>query len=249
MSSPTDPPDPVIPLATILKHVLGLDSMRVLIAVIASVTDHYDAMKAAWIRHFRACPQSTDFSADLEFLYGVPGPQNPGEYDTVFPDVRESLVPGILQKTTKAFRESDHDFVVRTNLSSWFHWRGLRDFLRSSPSTDFVAGYSPTKDHLSGCNFIASRDVIEYLGKYEFPGTDFDDLELSRAVRHVPWTWVSRIDLVYASSIEIHGDPRAAFHVRLKHDDRTLDVRLFDALVCAYSEDVSAADLVLAPLL
>lgn len=48
----------------------------------------------------------------------------PREDTLYFPEYTESLIPGILQKTVSAFehvlKTEDFDFVLRTNLSSFY---------------------------------------------------------------------------------------------------------------------------------
>ena len=230
--------------------------MRVYVGVIASGGGAYDAMKAAWLAHVPAPDDGGDFRVDVEFLYGAPAPggESASSRDRSYDDVPESLVPGVLDKTLRAFRDAlaatrdgGYDFFVRTNLSSWYHWAALKTFLESCPSLGLAAGFSPGRDHLSGCNLVVSRDVAEELVRAPYPRRDLDDLETSSVILQtlgIAPRWVSRVDLVYDAAVIVHGRARDAFHVRLKHFDRRADVALVRALVDAYDPGVPTSETV-----
>lgn len=210
--------------------------MRVLFLVIASRGKAYDGMRRAWDVHLRAAPACVD----ARFLYGGGGGGGgPLENDVEYDDIRECLVPGALDKTVRFLSETDlsgYDYVVRTNLSSWFHWGRLLAWLRERPRVGFAAGFSPDRSHLSGCNLTLSRDLAAGLASAPLDRGLVDDLAWS------PWVFseaavverVPRLDLVYDDHAELHGDADAAWHVRLKHADRDLDVALMDFLAREY---------------
>lgn len=217
--------------------------MRVLVLVIASHGEAYDGMRRAWDVHLRAAPACID----ARFLYGSGGS---GVFDTdvVYEDVPECIVPGALDKTVRFLKDlsaEGYDYVVRTNLSSWFHWDRLVAWLRGRPRAGFAAGFSPAdRTHLTGCNLTLSRDLAAGLASAPLDRGLVDDLAWS------PWLFsaaavvecVPRLDLVYDDHVYLHGDVDAAWHVRLKHTDRDLDVALMDFLAREYDpgQDVAA---------
>lgn len=227
--------------------------MRVAVLVIAS--PGYDAFAALWARHAaRAPPEFTVRFLVTREADGVRG-QN-----WVFPDVKESLVPGVLDKTLLAFRralDEDFDVVVRTNMSSFYHWRALRAFLDASPSRGLAAGLAPDRSHLSGCNLVLSRDVVEHVLAHqrELDRAVIDDVALAAVLlRDFDPAWVPRLEFAAVSApmtrsgrcralLRLDGDARHAphvFHVRLKTPGaRDFDVANFRALVDAYDPGLS----------
>lgn len=224
--------------------------MRVLVLIIASHGTEYESLKAEWTAHVDAhCPTGVD----VRFLYGVNDPLMPEDYawsdrDLVYP-VKESTYgavgcrSGVLDKTLLALKNHDgYDYVVRTNLSSWYHFDKLLRFLEAAPRKRFAAGFSPTKDHLSGCNIIVSGDVAADLAAYGAYGRDLDDLEISKALSRmgVSATWVPRIDILNKGGIVPHEEHEQSFHVRLKQPNRADDASCFRALTAVYAPSDTA---------
>lgn len=234
--------------------------MRVLVLVIASRGAPYDAMRRAWARH--APPAGWR----VAWLYGDSA-RSLGDSDSAYPDsarslgdpasepsaqpgdfiasgVRECITPGALDKTVAALRElltDDYDYVLRTNLSSWFHWGVLAEHLAGCPRARYAAGYSPDGSHLSGCGLLMSRDVAARLAKASLDRGLVDDLAWSAwlaRTRDIDIEWTPRIDLVYDDAVLLHPSPAAAagsaWQVRLKHHDRALDAALLEHLVAGY---------------
>jgi hypothetical protein len=206
---------------------------KVVFMVIASDGPHYDAMKEIWIDRWNRRNHHLSDS-ELWFLYGD-GPNNsPCEHDRVYLSVKESLIPGVLDKTMIALREfldtTDADVVVRTNLSSVYLWERTEAFLCRWRGD--VAGLSPDGKHFGGCNFIMSRRAVEWLVRHEnlVDRTKIDDVAMSRAFiengrgllrinDRVPRYDILDGDRGYAS-----GPRDAIFHIRFKQKDRRRDV-------------------------
>jgi hypothetical protein len=85
--------------------------------------------------------------------------------DTLWLKGKESVCPGCLEKTVKAFqyflnRKEEFDYVIRPNLSSFIILPRLKDFLKDKPKTQFYGGY--LVDHfISGACFMISTDLME----------------------------------------------------------------------------------------
>lgn len=219
----------------------GAGTMKVAVLVIASPGAAYARFRELWALHAARAPASMT----VRFLVTEAG----DDMDWAFPGVRESLVPGILDKTLLAFRrcvDEGFDAVVRTNLSSFYHWKALGDFLRGAPERGLAAGLSPDRSHLSGCNLVLSRDVVEHVLAHaaELDRGKIDDLALSALLlRDFRARWVPRLEIVDVSGtrglLSLPGagagaDPEP-FHVRLKNPGRReFDVDNFAALVEVY---------------
>jgi hypothetical protein len=96
------------------------------------------------------------------------------ENEFLYFNAPETGIPGIFEKTVKAvklFSESEEiwgkiDFVIRTNLSSFYIWDRLVEYLHDTPRTGFAGGginATPTPAYISGCGMILSKDVCKLL--------------------------------------------------------------------------------------
>lgn len=233
--------------------------MRVLVLVIASrpaggTAAEYDVpayapMREAWDKHAAQAPEGLD----VRFVYGAGGPAGPRDW--TFEDVPETATPGILDKTVLALERGlrdGYDAFVRTNLSSFYQWRALLDFLRSQPPERLAAGLCPDRSHLSGCNLVMSRDVAQAVvaATTTLDRSKIDDLAISEFLlsRYAP-TWISRLELVFGADrgyVLLHpGDAgEAAFHVRLKNPGkRDTDAVFLRRLVDLYDPALPAETL------
>jgi hypothetical protein len=241
--------------------------LRVAWLAIASGGDGYDVMKAVVHEHLGNVPDALDVSP--QFVYGTRGDDEPvtrreTEHDRVY-DVPESLIPGVLNKTLAALHDLSGaggdsstpppDYVVRTNLSTFFHWDRLAAWLQTAPRRGLAAGYSPDQSHLCGCCMVLSGDVARRLAAYrEFNTSLIDDLAIAEALRYlgVPSVWIPRIDILEYGIVGHGGDlgldPRQAFQVRVKSTtggeaERTArDPRILANLVRAYRNGVRDTD-------
>lgn len=98
------------------------------------------------------------------------------EGNTMYFDVEESGVPGIYEKTVLALMMFQSfpqewtliDYVIRTNLSSFYRWDRLVSYLERHdiPRHGLMGGainMTPEPCYVSGCGMIMSRDVAELL--------------------------------------------------------------------------------------
>jgi len=203
---------------------------RVAFLVIASDGPEYDAMKAVWIERWnRRLPYFPD--SYLWFLYGDDVNNAPSKcHDRTYPTVRESLIPGVLDKTVMALRdclaETDVDVVVRTNLSSVYLWDRAASFLERWRGD--VAGLSPDGGgHVGGCNLIMSRRAVQWLVDHEhlLDRGKLDDIAISRAFIENGFRVdgsVPRCDVLEDGKRFVSG--RRPFHIRFKQWDRKKDV-------------------------
>ena len=74
----------------------------------------------------------------------------------------ESFIPGIYTKTIKAMEYITNtysfDYVIRTNLSTFWNMPNLLTYLSTAPKTSLASSYS-FQGFLSGTTIILSRDV------------------------------------------------------------------------------------------
>lgn len=162
--------------------------MKVLVFAIASRSPVYDCFIRIWKAYMNSRPWITSylvFGGAKEFRV---------EGDEIHMPVTESWKPGILHKTIWAFRwaieqELDFDFVLRTNLSSFWILDKIRPYLETLPKTK--VGLSNHEHPLvqgdvgifNGSGMFFSRDIIEGLAKVEdWRYMEPDDREITRHV-------------------------------------------------------------------
>jgi hypothetical protein len=207
-------------------------------------------MKMQSFAHLRQTPPG--LIVDWKYVYGKDStPPFTTVHDVMY-DVEETLIPGLLKKTMLAFREIEesgkqYDFIIRTNLSTWFHWENLLNLLAEFPATDLVAGYSPDQSHLCGCCIIMSPDVVRHLIAHEssLDQSLLDDMAFSKKFDEMGLfpRWISRIDVldtgIVANGLHFGLRYEDSVQVRIKTasgggQDRRRDVSVMTTLMQSY---------------
>lgn len=95
------------------------------------------------------------------------------EKDEIWSKTEENLIPGILNKTLMSLelllpRLHEFDFVLRTNLSSFFVFPNLLSFLRNVPREKLYCGiphqfYNPPNKWVCGAGIVLSIDLVREL--------------------------------------------------------------------------------------
>jgi hypothetical protein len=123
----------------------------------------------------------------------------------------------------------EFDYILRTNISSYFHIENLKNWLRDKPLKSFYAGV--VGDHsgikfASGAGILLSRDSVEYLvsSKQRLNLRLMDDIAISEMLKGYTLTPAPRIDFSSSSDFDPNFD-RFNFHFRCKnlYGDRTDD--------------------------
>lgn len=223
--------------------------------VIASGGEHYDEMKRAFVKNWESEERKRFFpDSELRFLYGthaspgsgalMPCVHHPGD---TFVSCEENVIPGLLLKTLSVMKLEGvrERWLVRTNLSSFYLWKELREFLDELEKEDVDAtGYSETLDHFSGCCLVLGPRAIEKIISSE--SVDYsveDDVALSRIIlsdESLKTTWSARIDVLGENVVHRRRCEQAlhrAFHFRVKSFDRSFDV----AMLRSFAEDPKRA--------
>lgn len=220
------------------------EEVRVCVLVAASRGAEHDALKRCVCAQLRHAGPGLD--VDLKFVYGDERPDYATDHDVYYDDVPETQIPGVLDKTMRAFRAIDkgkrpYDYVIRTTLSCWFNWDQLRAFLGLAPRRGLAAGYSPDYSHYCGCALVFTPDVVGALVQFDpqLDRTLRDDLALSEAVDRlgVAPCWLPRIDVtpdgVVGHGAELGLEPLHSFVVRVKTGDRARDASIMRRLTDA----------------
>ena len=150
---------------------------KVLILIIASdnfpgvdLVFPYPTLKKIWGSYMHTHP-----NIEAYFIQGDPNLSSPYEIqgDVIWSKTEENLRPGILNKTLLSIqcmlpRINEFDYVLRTNLSSFYVFPRLLHFLQTLPQNGCYSGFKMLcGEHKlffgHGCGFIMSTDVATYL--------------------------------------------------------------------------------------
>ena len=160
----------------------------------------------------------------------------------------ESFIPGIYQKSIKAIEyvsnKYSFDFVIRTNLSTFWNIPNLFNLLDSKPKERFSGGYS-FQGFISGTGIIMSKDVGIIVSSNPNSSYIGDDLAISQTISShgielynvIEYKWgflIPQIDNLPDNCRYLNindNDFSDILNFRIKNADRSLDVNYFKVLL------------------
>ena len=171
---------------------------------------HWKNLENCWEQRIATLPSNIKDEVDFHFCKS-------GE---------ESFVPGIFLKSIEAMKNAqDYEFILRTNLSSFFVFSKLLLLLNALPKEKCFAGVSQNLDFVSGAGMIMSRDVAQlFVENYHICdyNTLPDDVAFGRLsdAFNIPRIHLPRFDIhsyiptsVLASRLSSH------YHLRIKDNN------------------------------
>ncbi len=215
---------------------------KVLILIIAN--DDMPALielQKKWKRYMRSDPKHFE----VYFIRGNPDISTPFEIvgDDLFVKTEENYVPGILNKTILSIeamlpRFKEFDFILRTNLSSFYVFPRLLNFVKTLPKEQCYCGmqlHLPEEwvpqfgmiPFVTGSGFFLSMDLAEMLVRekeviFELNEQLPDDVLIGYFFdrRHIPSMPAGRIDYPTLQDWVNGKDhiPEDAFHFRAKYE-------------------------------
>lgn len=199
-------------------------------------------MEKAWLTNWKRsrCQDLTliflDASPGLEAVACVAHNTLENVYKMFIPD-GDGYIPGILHKTHVALdsivQHCPTSWVFRTNLSSHVVLHELQRFAEKQPADEAVSwGYSPLKNHLSGCGFGMNSAGLAALVQHwsEVDASLIDDVAISHVLfSHTRVIWTGRLDNVWPDGRQLMGQG-PLYHVRVKTLDREHDAALLEEL-------------------
>ena len=169
---------------------------KILCLIIASNTTEYLQFEQQWRKHIDKIKSARQDIAFF-FLYSNTELTEPVMDETtniITIPGKESLVPGIFNKTIHAMTETIHfnyEYLLRTNLSSFFNFQIMIDYLSTQSLKNYTGTFLEISNEqiemtvkgglkirvptifLNGAAFIMSKDVVfETIHKYSCMTTD-----------------------------------------------------------------------------
>lgn len=221
------------------------EKVRTIILIIASKGGIYDKFREIWERYMNSHSEIRAF-----FLYGDTDISSENEINC---NVGETLFPGIILKTINAMKyienRFEYEFVVRTNLSSFYDYTLLEKHIDNLPKVKCYSGY-PAKNYYplvfaTGCGFILSKDVIKLLIENENDlEKTWDDLSFGKFMNshHIPLIEEPLFIISYKGSYDLIdgvfepekdqilkdiSENRDYFHYRVRNDKNRLEIDSF----------------------
>jgi hypothetical protein len=137
---------------------------RAVILVLASNNNQiYKNCRKIWKQYMNVDP-----SIKVFFVYGKIQPNNILEYydpdsDIIFENIEESY-PVLIQKTIEAFKiiktKIEFDFLIRTNLSTFWDFNKLHLHLNDLPVTNCYSGDGPLPNYNAQGYYLSGTDTI-----------------------------------------------------------------------------------------
>lgn len=194
--------------------------MKVLVLIISSNTQSvYNQHKDMWRLYMKLNP-----SFECYFIEYHSGSMELKD-DTFYLPGKESY-EGVITKTLDSFdyfmKKDTYDFIIRTNLSSFWNFHNLENVLKTFPTKGVYSGIRGVHENkipfVSGSGFIMTPDVVELI---------IENRELIEAVNIIDDVDIGYVLVKLGVSIkegertdiptlkEIYVDP-TAYHYRIK---------------------------------
>lgn len=209
---------------------------KILVLIIASDDlPVYKELQTIWKGYMHRDPEHIE----AYFLRADPHLNTPYAIheDVIWSKTEESLAPGVLNKTLLSLeclysRLDEFDYVVRTNLSSFYNFPRLLDYVKTLPAASCYAAFRGNHGGISfggGAGIIFSRDLVkklverkEELLNHYLP----DDVAIGLFMQQED---VQLIDAPRTDFLSLgdwnsfgHAIPHHAFHFRVKNNDPAL---------------------------
>jgi hypothetical protein len=221
-----------------------MTSPKILVLVIYNetaleLTDLYKNLKQQWLRYMNSNPSVKSYficmKQDLEQEHLV-------TEDTVFIRGTESYIPGIHVKSCESIKVllnnsefSEVEYVVRTNISSFWIWDRLIQYLKNIPRTNVISAVIGNHSGIrfpSGSGFIMSRDVALLYSQMATHPTSFylqDDVVLGQIAseNNISIIESPRFDIpegFIPISLNFNMLKNSIFHIRNHHSHNKLRI-------------------------
>ena len=158
---------------------------KIIFVIIASDTDYYNKNKKILNKFMNSnkdvktfyiyCNKNLHFNCNKKKL---------NNEENLYFNCNESLRPGILQKTIQAFqyinKHYNYDYIIRTNLSTFWNINHLLQQIQKLPKEKCLAGQK-CRSFISGTGIILSHDLVNVLinDKNKLNYKNADDVEIS----------------------------------------------------------------------
>jgi len=203
---------------------------KVLVLIIANDGYQlYHQLQQVWRSYMHLDPDHIE----AYFIKGDPNMESASEFngDTLWTKTAEGLFPGILRKTILSMetflpRMDEFSYCLRTNLSSFYIFPRLLEYIKTLPKERCYAavqGWWGNTPFASGCGFLLSPDMVKLMIEKKeelWDDLTYDDVVIGKFFHkeQVSITQTPRTDFYCLEDWENGKDsiPPYAFHIRAK---------------------------------
>ena len=149
----------------------------------------------------------------------------PGK-DSVIPGILHATIDGLKYVYAKNLPGSKAPYILRTNLSSFWVFKAILEWLNTQPKTQFYAGKPFKWDYVvygSGCGFFMSRDATQILldNEHTLHVDLYDDVAIGQVLQAqkvplVPLKWCDYYEFQHDYAIAPPKECLDSFHYRVK---------------------------------
>ena len=165
--------------------------------------------------------------------------------DIILVKGKEHLTPGVYIKTIKCIKyineNYDYDFLVRTNLSSFWNLNNLLNLKEHLNLNNFCGGYIIFNSFISGTGIILSKDVSINLSINIYETDMNEDVFISALLQYLGYNLTDLNNNIKNYQMEYlindidninHILPKInnSLYFRIKNNDRNIDLQLFNIL-------------------
>lgn len=229
-----------------------------IILVIASHSSLYDKFYSIWNRYDSLHPNIKVFYVYAKPFHNTESsrePKNPPLQKDLIANCEESLIPGVLVKTISALTQIDqnysYNFILRTNLSSFFRFDKLYNHITSSGPIhkgiyEGVAGTHLLDNNValpfvSGAGILMSKDIVQLLleNQSDLNYALIDDVAIAdfmkrhgipiRAMNHLRYDFLNA-RTSNLSEVSIQRLPHFHFRIKNRKMREVLDVSVMEKL-------------------
>ncbi len=168
--------------------------------------------------------------------------------DTIYTHGEENFIPGIFEKTIYSMdfclKNYSFDFLIRTNISSFWNYHCLLQKYVTFPRSQFVYAIIGDYNNItypSGSGIIMSRDVVDYcVMNYEMVerNTYFDDVVIGKllGIQGINIVLSDRFDIIYRDNKNVtvkeimNSNPFNRSHYRIKSATKEGDANVHKML-------------------
>jgi hypothetical protein len=211
-----------------------------IILIIASPGDVYSKFRTVWEKYMEANPLIRCF-----FIYNKDQGADVSDKRNIVSDIESgNMIPGCLIKSLYAFdfclKNFNFDYILRTNLSSFYRFDKLLEYVDTIPCTkclSAVIGHDGGP-FLSGAGMIISKDMISDIvqNRHKIDSSIIDDLAISVYLRdNNSFIPCQRCDLTNNETPSVVDTINTdKFHFRIKTSNRINDPMIMDKLYYKY---------------
>lgn len=210
------------------KAKVKINQKLIILIICSNNLNIYEKFIHMWLQYMNSHEHIKSF---FIFGDGVDGSPVEEENNVIRFPIKETYIPGILQKTIAAFQYIDenyeYDYILRTNLSSFIILDRLYQYVQNNEH--IMYGGVSGGEFISGSGILMSKECNKMVLKNRNDINEFviDDVAIGRLLGnlHVSQTRIPRMDFSYYYPFENNSDFQQQLEM-LKTDDTYYHVRI-----------------------